>query len=415
MRKTENHILSVLSWFHSVLLFAGFYLVIPSLMDDFSQGIWKNLLKSAVLFIPVIASYIMMRKMRNIVIYLILAIAITGSIYVVTGNVLTLIFSAMIFLIRCQARIEKGRLKKQMRDFPGEDGRFIDPEAWEIPTILDKPKIFHCILFLLEYFLLIYSGYHKYLSGIFYLLFLEIIIIFISYYINHMKEYIQSHQKIANLPGKMILRNGYVIFAGMMLLFLSFILPSILYGEEPLTSLYHKPDPQANVNITFDLPEQEEDPMLQMMGEIEMVSWNPPKWLKVVDKVVVWVTQLLLTLVIIRFLLGEIMRVFGSFAEEEDDEVIDLKNVKDEQKKIAREKKRIERSEKHTPDMRIRKKYRKLILKSVKMRPHGTETPIELEEKAGIIGDSRQPLIHRLYEKARYSAISCTEEEEKSL
>lgn len=67
-----------------------------------------------------------------------------------------------------------------------------------------------------------------------------------------------------------------------------------------------------------------------------------------------------------------------------------------------------------SPNMRIRRKYKKTIKKAGKYQPTGAETPAELEERNELSGDGMRRL-HDGYEKARYSREGCTKEEAEAL
>lgn len=67
-----------------------------------------------------------------------------------------------------------------------------------------------------------------------------------------------------------------------------------------------------------------------------------------------------------------------------------------------------------SPNMRIRRQYKKTIKKAGKYQPTGAETPAELEERNELSGDGMRRL-HDGYEKARYSRGGCTKEEAEAL
>ena len=67
-----------------------------------------------------------------------------------------------------------------------------------------------------------------------------------------------------------------------------------------------------------------------------------------------------------------------------------------------------------SPNMRIRRQYKKTIKKAGKYQPTGAETPAELEERNELSGDGMRRL-HDGYEKARYSREGCTKEEAEAL
>ena len=69
-----------------------------------------------------------------------------------------------------------------------------------------------------------------------------------------------------------------------------------------------------------------------------------------------------------------------------------------------------------SPDRKIRRMYKKRIRRTLREKPSGNETPLELEYKAGLY-ENNEPekgdidRIHELYEKARYGKEPCTQEE----
>lgn len=64
-----------------------------------------------------------------------------------------------------------------------------------------------------------------------------------------------------------------------------------------------------------------------------------------------------------------------------------------------------------TPNAMIRRRYRKQVLRAAKEPPRPAHTPQELEAEAGLSA----PLLHTLYEKARYGKTPCTTEDVQSL
>ena len=101
-----------------------------------------------------------------------------------------------------------------------------------------------------------------------------------------------------------------------------------------------------------------------------------------------------------------------AFSEDEEDEVLFLHQGNDERENLPwrREKKEGYLS----PNMRIRRKYKKRSKKPENNQPTGAETPAELEERNELSGDGMRRL-HDGYEKARYSREGCTKEEAEAL
>ena len=73
-----------------------------------------------------------------------------------------------------------------------------------------------------------------------------------------------------------------------------------------------------------------------------------------------------------------------------------------------------------SPARRIRRLYRRAVKRRAAGSISGSETPLELEEKAGFYRADARPdksrdfrVVHDLYEKARYGNEECTKEEVK--
>lgn len=132
--------------------------------------------------------------------------------------------------------------------------------------------------------------------------------------------------------------------------------------------------------------------------------------LEILEKLIFIGGVLLLLWLFIR-LAGEFYRRFHQFASKED-QVEFLAREKQEEKNRMhgkREKRSLFFS--GTPEERIRKSYRKEILKRSPSLPEAWADPSRIEEQAGIPQDEKGQAFHKLYEKARYSGQTCTKEE----
>ena len=67
----------------------------------------------------------------------------------------------------------------------------------------------------------------------------------------------------------------------------------------------------------------------------------------------------------------------------------------------------------YNTEEKIRRYYRRQILKYAKTKPAGTETPEELEERAGMKHTSEKERIHEIYEQARYGNVPCSRKQEQ--
>ena len=99
---------------------------------------------------------------------------------------------------------------------------------------------------------------------------------------------------------------------------------------------------------------------------------------------------------VLRAIYQSVKNAGKAFSEDEKDEVLFLHQGNDERENLPwrREKKEGYLS----PNMRIRRQYKKTIKKAGKYQPTGAETPAELEEKNELSGDGMRRL-HDGYEK----------------
>ena len=91
-------------------------------------------------------------------------------------------------------------------------------------------------------------------------------------------------------------------------------------------------------------------------------------------------------------------KMAGYYAGQEGDQVISLRKKEREQQDEARRLRDGKRETFFGEEMRIRRKYRRLIRGKLKEKPKGSETPEELEKMACLSDDE----LHGAYEKARY-------------
>ena len=123
------------------------------------------------------------------------------------------------------------------RDMPGETAANMDMEAWQIPTILDKPHPWHWILFGAVYITGILAQTEYIWHWEFYLFVAEIFVCFAFCYIDRMWEFLKERRKIANMPVNMMKRVSRIIFGISALALVVFILPSVLYEKDILSDL----------------------------------------------------------------------------------------------------------------------------------------------------------------------------------
>lgn len=137
--------------------------------------------------------------------------------------------------------------------------------------------------------------------------------------------------------------------------------------------------------------------MEELFGEDYAEPKPMPKWLEALFQ---GLAVLLLAAVSGLALRGiwQYLRIFREGEEENGDLVEELRDVEEKEERLPAVREREPRSERE----RIRRLYRRTIRKYRKERPRKSETPLEIEQAAGIDGLEEIQKLHRKYEEARY-------------
>ena len=174
------------------------------------------------------------------------------------SGVMTGLMAAVIFLIRGYVRIRKGQLKKAAQELPAGSMPLADMEAWEIPTLLDEPKPLHFLWFMIQYVIGVLMKMPFYWHLIYWFFFADVFLCFFCQYLDGMHGFIRDHQKIANLPVETMQRTGKLILKIAVLLLVLFVLPSALYGKDPIAEAIAGYEPkELESDLTIETPEAE--------------------------------------------------------------------------------------------------------------------------------------------------------------
>lgn len=408
MFRIEDRAAAVLSWLHGVLLFSAVYLLIacaPFLEEDKARIFY---LRSLWLLIPMVISWFAVRRIKGLILYLLTGAIVTAVLWGISGCIITSVLSAVLFLIRTYPRFVKG---KMIDDMPGEA---IKIEIWEIPTFLDKPQVVYCSVFLIVYFVAIFAKRHMLLPTIFYILMAEIFVIYIHASIVRMKSFILNNRRIANLPVRTMQIMQRAVLAVTLLLLLLFILPSVFYGKEPLTRISEwKIERTGAVEVELESEQQaKENDSMEAMQELfgAEEQQEMPQWAQQLFEILFYLIFASGVTAVLICLYRYLRRMMQNFANGQGEDEIILLGT-DETELLSGKRKSKGWGLARTPQMKIRKAYKKLIRKNLKEQPSGSETPSDLEKKAGL---QDTVLLHSLYEKARYSKEQCTKEEAES-
>lgn len=413
MLKTEKKILTVLSFGHAVLLGSAVYPALAAILGMHAGEAQCYLLRCLWLFVPVFASWWAIRKIKGFLGYLLISAAVCWGIFGLTRCILTTGLAVLIFLIRCYVRIRRGQIRKLMQEMPGEAGAQMERELWEIPTLLDSPRVWHWGVFIFVYLLLIILKRDDLLRMVFWLLMGEVIICFLYTCTEHMVNFIAAKQHIANLPGHAVRRISWLVF-GIGSLFLGiFLIPSVLYREEPLTKIHLEAREiavQTEQELQQDMGPGMEEMLEGMIGEVK----EPPRWLIILSEIIRYAATAAVLFGAIYMVCRIGKQALQSFAGgvQEEDEIIFL--GEETQEGVHGGTAKVHLGEKwNSPNRKIRRKYKKTIIHGRAQKPGGWESPKELEKSADLSSIADEEVFHTLYEKARYSREGCSSEEAK--
>ena len=319
----KSPLLTWLAFLHSTLLLAPvlplFYAFIGVRGENLTVQFWLG----ALLLAPVILSWLAVRCCRALWLYTLSGIAAAALAFFAARNPVFTVLTALLWVIRGGVRIKKGKLRKAYLDMPvGEDSVQM-PELAEIPMFLDEPHPVHFIVFVLFYLISLPLGIESLYRYIFALLFAEILVCFLFRYLTSFWDYVEEHQSIANLPVQTMRRIIRLLLVPALLILLLVMLPSLLYGEEPLTKIRFQFD-ERNVQAEMPEPAVQGTEMTGAMLDELMIgveASEPPRWLEPLMQALVWVVLAAAAVILLRALYRALCSMNRSFLKEEEDEI----------------------------------------------------------------------------------------------
>ncbi len=418
MRGNKSFGLRLLSWIHSMLIFEGVFVLSAGILHMKGERLVLFLAQGLVLAVPLVLTDVLVKRCKSLVLFCLLGAVLVWVMGLVSGNGLVRWITVFICLFRCYVRLKQGEIRKRMRELPGEPG-VSEAAAWlDVPDLLDEPKLLHGLLFVFIYLGLISLNRIDLMEVSFALLDAELCISLCYRYLRKLSEFTEKNRYVANLPVKAMRRTGMGIMGtGMILLFVC-MLPAVIYQEEPLTK------------VRFDLSQMEEggggetyedniepDYMMEELMRIKASAKETPAWMEAASKLVcvlmlVWVSYLA-----VKIVFSMVQRAAAAFSDEWEDEVVFL--GKGGEEAGSGQKRTLKKERFFSADRKIRKLYKRTVRRKAAGNILGSETPLELEDKAGFYGagGSQKSIdllaAHKLYEKARYGKEECTKEDVK--
>lgn len=414
----------MIGWLHALALFSGFY---PPAALLFGLGQGSDLLfviTGSLLLLPIALSWTAIKKIRRLSLYLLTGLALSlgygwlmRHVWSLSGTnpyqsfFLSFGLSSLLFMIRGYGRIKKGRIQKMLREMSSSCPEQTDCQDMEIPDFLDTPHPLQWILFALSYIAgaLLKSSF--YWRTIFCLFLADVFLCFAFQFMDGFYSFLKAHSRTANLPVKTMTRIVRIIFGMACAVLLLFILPSLLYGKEPLSNITFKPleplpieqefpeamTPDSRYMAPEDFPDQEE------MRE-------PPKWLVFLSNLFMYLVSAAVIVAVLAAIYRACQNAGKFFASETEDEIQFLSKGFTDQN-LLHQKSSLSSSKDMSASKKIRKYYKKSIQRGIKGAVPDSHTPAQLEKCAGFPDSGEYHYLHECYEKARYSQKGCTPED----
>lgn len=160
---------------------------------------------------------------------------------------------------------------------------------------------------------------------------------------------------------------------------------------------------QEKMDMGFPPIEEKESWLMQLIEKIlEIAGW-----------IVFWAVMAAFLYLIIRKLM-QLYQQFNERTEENGDIVENLMSLKTEDKVRLKERRKDNLFFNLSPEAKIRKHYRKKVLKENRSEIRNSWTPQQLEEAVNLSLEQKAKF-HYYYEKARYSKDGCTKEEAQEM
>lgn len=420
----------ILSWFHLLLLLLGFYPLSVSFLGLNTQNTLKMTALGLFLLIPIISSSLMLRKIRNFWIFVPCGLLIAaGTGYLVyclcdffqygryLGGILTFLLSLVPFIIHIHARAQLVEIRRDFIAAHGSSKPFA-METWEVSTLANTPRFSHLAWLVIQYIAGLLLGFSTYWHIIFYLTLFDVFLCFLYQYRENYQDFVEANEGVANLPLQTLQKIFRILYALAFLLLIIFTLPSALYGQEPLSEVSISSHTILNVEQDTDSlsipPNSTQQIVPEIIAQAQNDSTPAPVWFANLLKALLGLMGIFLIFSLIYAIVQGIKKIGADFSTDENDSIEFLEDkTKDEKKKLRKQQNKKEGY--LSPNMQIRRKYKRTIKRNTKGIPSFTATPSELERRAGITEEPNTTLLHSMYEKARYSKMGCGKEDLQSL
>ena len=231
--------------------------------------------------------------------------------------------------------------------------------------------------------------------------------------LRRLDEYLRLNETMYGLPSRRIQRIAGGALAISLVLAAALLLPAAVGVSGDFTvDLTRKPSVNNWEVQETETPEESDQPQgvsLDEMfgGEIEPLFQIPP----IVSYLIYAVIVAALAAMVLYFIYRLILSFRRSFTDSRDQVQYLSKTREDRDERSSAVRSRRPGVLDRSPNALIRRRYRKQVLRSGQEPPRPSYTPRELEAAAGL----SVPVLHALYEKARYGNAPCTAEDVRAM
>ena len=274
----ETWLLSAITWLFDLCVLLVFYLIAGEFLTDDSESFTRCLLGGLYLIFPLALSQVGIARAGGFFRCLVLAAAGVGVTWLLTENILTTALTFLIFAIRAGARIQLGKIRREMAEMPGgiEAGEAVTLE--EIPTVLDVPRIPIFGIFAAGYAFLLFAGRTNHLEEMTMLAVLGMLLYFLYRFADGMEDFVEQRRRNANVPVKSLRRTGWRIFLIFFLVLTVIALPVARFAGEPLADIHMEQRRQEPAAEETAVQQEEISQSQETGGAAEMAGGFLPRF-----------------------------------------------------------------------------------------------------------------------------------------
>ena len=403
----RRKVLLLIQFLHGLLVLTSVFSGIAMLLGVFGLSTEVYFVHSLLLLAAYAATAIAEKKIRGIGVFLLISIASVLPAVLLAPDLVSRIVFILIGVIIIAIRIV-GRVR-------------------DSGTILDSPHMAVVALFAV-FFIIAAAVENRFVSTLnYYLAFAYLIMILIYTNFLNLEGYLTVNKDVQNIPVKKIGRTNNLMLLGYLGLTVTIMILMPIFGLDRavaklgqgiLALIRFLASLRKGGEEVVDATLPEEGGGGDMGGQMPNFGETneTPLWLEALYHaltVVLIVVVAILVIAIIAVAVYRLVKAFYKPIRENSDEQ-EFINPEDDNREFAEPQggffRRIREIVDPTPTASVRRIYRKRIKKQKKDFSEAM-TPQEIESAVGLPEGTPRQILHEVYEKARYSANGCTEQD----